>query len=135
MSTDIRAEISQSNPYWISKHRYYELKHFCMQYPEWRRALLAISEYRSGLVGEKGTGKADPTAALASRRIALSKRIDILEQTAYQTDPVIGTYILKGVISGLSYDSTKARIEIPCCKDVYYHLYRRFFWLLDRARD
>lgn len=74
-------------------------------------------------------------AAIASRRIELSKKIDILEQAALQTDSVIGEYILKGVISGLSYDSMKARIEIPCCKDMYYHLYRRFFWLLDRMRD
>ena len=135
MSTDIRSELSKANPYWISKHRYYELKHFCMQYPEWRRALLAISEYKSGLSGKQGNQQADPTAAIASRRIELSKRIDILEQAAHQTDPVIGEYILKGVISGLSYDSMKARIEIPCCKDMYYHLYRRFFWLLDRMRD
>lgn len=135
MSTDIRAEISKENPYWISKHRYYELKHFCMQYPEWTRSLLAISEYRSGLMGVKGNQQADPTAAIASRRMALSRKIDILEEAAYQTDPVIGRYILKGVISGHSYDVMKARIEIPCCKDVYYHLYRRFFWLLDRARD
>ena len=35
MSTQIRPEISQKNPYWIPKHRYYELKHFVMQYPAW----------------------------------------------------------------------------------------------------
>ena len=26
-------------------------------------------------------------------------------------------------------------LNIPCCKDVYYNLYRRFFWLLNKARD
>lgn len=35
MSTQIRPETSQKNPYWIPKHRYYELKHFVMQYPAW----------------------------------------------------------------------------------------------------
>lgn len=34
-----RAEISKKNPHYISKHRYYELKHFCLQYPEWKHAL------------------------------------------------------------------------------------------------
>ena len=30
MSTVIRPEISEKNKYWISKHRYYELKHLCL---------------------------------------------------------------------------------------------------------
>ena len=33
MGTTLRAELSEKNPYWIEKHRYYELKHFCLQYP------------------------------------------------------------------------------------------------------
>lgn len=28
MGTTLRAELSEKNPYWIEKHRYYELKHF-----------------------------------------------------------------------------------------------------------
>lgn len=28
MGNIIRAEVSENNPYWIEKHRYYELKHF-----------------------------------------------------------------------------------------------------------
>ena len=38
MSTLIRPELSETNRYWIEKHRYYELKHFCLQYPLWRHA-------------------------------------------------------------------------------------------------
>lgn len=34
MSTTIRPEVSEKNQYWIEKHRYYELKHFCLQYKE-----------------------------------------------------------------------------------------------------
>ena len=33
MATTIRPVVSSSK---ISKHRYYELKHFCLQYHEWR---------------------------------------------------------------------------------------------------
>lgn len=35
MTTSIRPEISRRNQHHISKHRYYELKHFCLQYREW----------------------------------------------------------------------------------------------------
>ena len=38
MATVIRAEISEKNKYWIDKHRHYELKHFCLQYPSWKKA-------------------------------------------------------------------------------------------------
>lgn len=36
MATTIRPEIARSKPYHISKHRYLELRHFCLQYYEWR---------------------------------------------------------------------------------------------------
>lgn len=38
MSTTIHPELSKKNTYWIEKHRYYELKHFCLQYPIWKEA-------------------------------------------------------------------------------------------------
>lgn len=56
-------------------------------------------------------------------------------QVAIATDAELSSYILKGVTEGWSYDILKARLNIPCCKDVYYNLYRRFFWLLNKARD
>ena len=34
-----RPELSKKSPYWIDKHRYYELKHFCLQYPLWKKEL------------------------------------------------------------------------------------------------
>ena len=44
MGTRIRAELSEKNKYWISRHRYYELKHFCLQYPSWRRTYAALDD-------------------------------------------------------------------------------------------
>lgn len=32
MATTIRPEVSKKSKYWIERHRYYELKHFCLQY-------------------------------------------------------------------------------------------------------
>lgn len=52
MGNIIRAEVSENNPYWIEKHRYYELKHFCLQYPTWKRNYVSLeglsSHYRIG---------------------------------------------------------------------------------------
>ena len=47
MATTIRPELSEKNPYWIEKHRYYELKHFCLQYPIWRKAYASLNSFSS----------------------------------------------------------------------------------------
>ena len=70
----------------------------------------------------------------AEARIFYSDRMDLVKLVAEETDAVLGTYILQAVTNGISYDCLKARLDIPCCKDVYYDLYRRFFWLLNKER-
>ncbi len=136
MSTTLRAELSKKNPYWIPKQRYYELKHFCLQYPAWKKM-------RAMLMGVNGrpvkefifTGEIDdPTARCAEKMAYFSERIGMVELVAMETDAVLGVYILKGVTRGISYDILRMKENIPCSKDVYYELYRRFFWLLDEAR-
>ena len=138
MGTTIRPELSEKNPYWIEKHRYYELKHFCLQYPIWKKAYLALdglAKRPSYLVLFSGQRDlSDPTAKCAEARIFYSNRMELVESVAEETDVVLGTYILQAVTSGISYDCLKARLDIPCCKDVYYDLYRRFFWLLNKER-
>ncbi len=137
MSTKMRAELSKKNPYWIERHRYYELKHFCMQYPLWKKSLNLIDGYSSHspeTVSNMSQLPGDITADRALTRTYYTERIDMVERIAYLTDPVVGRYILKGVTEGVSYEVLKARIDIPCCKDIYYDLYRKFFWLLNKER-
>ena len=139
MGTTIRAELSNKNPYWIERHRYYELKHFCLQYPIWKKEYAAISEIKSHqsdvIVSSEAQFTSDTTSKCAIEKAYYSKRIDMLERTAKLTDPVLGMYILTGVTEGRSYDNLKAIFNIPCCKDAYYDLYRKFFWLLDKERE
>lgn len=136
MSTTTRPELSEKNPYWIEKHRYYELKHFCLQYPIWKKAREALSGFNprsmNAVVFTGGFG--DPTAKCAEARAFYSERMELLEKVAIETDEKLGGYILKAVTQGISYDILRAREEVPCCKDTYYQLYRRFFWILNRAR-
>lgn len=139
MSTVIRAAISERNKYWIEAQRYYELKHFCMQYPIWKTlisTLDSLSRQPEELeVLARTNHISDPTARCAEEREYYLKKMRMVEQAANQTDPDIGVYILEGVTEGFSYDKLNARIQIPCCKNIYYDLYRKFFWLLDQIRD
>ena len=139
MGTNIRSKISKKNQYWISKHRYYELKHFCLQYNSWKREYSNID----GMVvvpldiirGIKSGDITDPTYEKSLKSLYYLNKIKMLEDISKKTDFVLGEYVLKGVINGLSYDVLKARLKIPCGRDTYYNLYRKFFWILDRERD
>ena len=139
MSTSIRPELSPKNCYWIEKHRYYELKHFCLQYPTWRRKYNSLICYPSSwpkLVPPKKTNViSDPVTMFVDERLFYSNRMDMLERVAKETDEKLASYILKAITEGISYDHLRVRTDIPCCKDTYYDLYRRFFWLLSKERQ
>ena len=107
MATLTRPELAKSNKYWLSKHRFYELKHFCMQYQDW-------------IMDGSDNSK---------------HKIKLLKKVAYATDEILGVYILRGITSELSYEQLNARERIPCCKDTYYDLYRKFFWILAYAKE
>lgn len=139
MGTVVRADISSKNPYWIGRHRYYELKHFCLQYPSWKRVCSYIGSIKSKSfeqpsVFDNGTF-GNPTADGAESLIFFKERIAMIEKAAKDTDSTLSDYILKGVTEGVSYDSLKSKLEIPCCRDTYYVLYRKFFWILSKERQ
>lgn len=109
MATEIRPELSEKNPYWIGKHRYYELKHFCLQYPIWKKAynaLLGLSSRPNDLdiFVKSGQVRSDPTARCAESRVSFAKRMELVEQAAIGTDGDLYPYILRGVTEGLSYE-------------------------------
>ena len=138
MATMIRPEVSRRNEYWISKHRHYELKHFCLQYPDWKKEYItlgvpSVSTAVMDLIPASGD-PGDPTAIFAMRRVYYAERIDLIEKIARETDRYLYEYILRAVTEGLSYTYLKTRLKIPCGRDMYYDRYRRFFWLLNEAR-
>lgn len=139
MGTVIRAEVSTKNKYWIDKHRHYELKHFCLQYPMWKKAYTDFSDISIPLsmIGGINTSNlpGDPTAKRALMRAYYSDKMNLIETVAKETDKYLWAYILKAVTEGLSYTYLKNKLDIPCGKDMYYDRYRRFFWLLSEARE
>lgn len=137
MSTTIRPEISQKKNYWIERHRYYELKHFCLQYPIWRKACAGLDGLaKHNIAAQRSSGEiSDPTGKAAEAREWYIDRMKLVEKTANNTDSIIAPYILKGVTEGRSYDYLRLQHNIPCGKDMYYNLYRRFFWLLSKERQ
>ena len=136
MSTIIRPEVSKKNQYWISKHRFYELKHFCLQYPEWKEELKQIPVEPSitfDKVGQ-GHGVSDPTYNAVLRRENLTDKLKMVEDAARLCSNNLGRYVLIAVILGMSYETLLGRYQIPCCKETYYEAFRKFFWVLSKIR-
>ena len=134
MGTVIRPEISEKNTYYISKHRFYELKHFCLQYPDWvkaRKEIDGLPNKASGTTEHVNGGKTpDPTALFAEARLYYSERIEMVENAAKKAADDLYKLLLHSVTEGVPY----SKLDPPCCKEVWYAMYRKFFWLLDAAR-
>ena len=140
MATTIRTELSEKNPWWIPRQRYYELKHFCLQYPDWKIQLKVIDGYQhqaefTDMPKDVSNDIFDPVARTAEARDKLEKKISMVELAAREAEADLSDYILKGITEGIPYSILQFKIGIPCCKDVYYDRYRKFFWILDKLRD
>lgn len=127
----LKNELSENSKYHLSKHRYLELKHFCLQYPEWRERLNAITDISAIDPGRLGSGQlANETERIAIEKAALRNKINRVENTAMKADPDLWIYILKGVTEERAYTYLRNTMGAPCSKNMYYDRYRRFFWLL-----
>ena len=124
--------------YEISPHRFKELYHYCLQYNEWKDKL----KYKCDTVKSieitdmpVAHNNSDLTQSMAIQRVELSKKCELIEQTAIEADADLYPYILKAVTNeGISYNYLKMVCGIPCGKDMYYDRRRKFYWLLSQKK-
>lgn len=142
MATVTRPELSEKNRWWISKHRYYELRHFCLQYPEWKALIEEIDGFPQTAAGAQepiNSGKTgDPTPAYAEARMAVNRKIQMVEKAAFEAcdHQFWYTILIPAVTAGESYDKLEARFGMmPISRSEWYSVYRKFFWMLDKMRD
>lgn len=120
--------------YGISKHRYNELKAFCLQYEEKKnkikRGLSGISYER--LLGGAGTG--NPTEQAAMKNAMYQKDCEMIEQAAVAAGSEIYPYIIKSVTENLPYrfiEYDNKLGKIPMGKTEFYARKKLFFHILD----
>lgn len=119
--------------YNISNAMYRELLYFCRQYDDKRqragmaRGLSAVKT--DGM--PHGTGTGDPTAAKAARAARLQADVDLIDQTAREAADELAPYLIRNVTRGVPY----ACLEMPCGKNEFWRIRKRFFYLLAQKRD
>ena len=96
--------------YKLSKHRFYELKHFCLQYPEWK-------QFYENADGWSGQG--DTTSRDGITRATIRTYVEMVEDCARLTGIDILPYV---TVQG---KSLPIELRYP---------YQMFFWLLSKRR-
>ena len=135
MGTNIRNSISESNPYYISKHEYLMAKHFALQYSEWKKKRKEIESrisYGLRIGGGKNETIVNPIEKAVDDAEKYIFRMNLVEQAAKIAGEDIWEIVLLGVTSECNYEYLRLVKNIPCCKDVYYRMYRKFYWVLNQ---
>lgn len=137
MSTLIRPEISKKKDFYIEKHRYYELKHFCLQYPEWKRHLKE-NTYIKGASIVKVSGDqiefSDKVFEVSERDLKYQTNIGIVERACVEADSELYLYLLMCVTEGATYEYLRGIKQMPCGRSKFYQAYRKVFWILDKLK-
>lgn len=110
--------------YWVEKYRYQELRYFCLQYPTWKRAANRLLNDHLKVHSD------DPVCEIASRRENYLSKMKLVETTCIKMDPKLWPWLLLAVSHGVRYE----RLDIPCSKEEFVQLYRKFFWTLDQDK-
>lgn len=129
-----RNELKPSNKYYLPKHRSLELKHFCLQYNQWKKELHEISYIPQRSDVYVDSELSDNTSRIAEQRARLSRYVKLIEDAAQETDPFLAPYILKGVTKETTFESLDLLDNIPCGKSTYYDRRHKFFYILDKYR-
>lgn len=140
MSTVIRSEVKEKNKYHIGKHRYYELKHFCLQYWDWKKKLVELEETdglrspRFEVPKPSNTALHDDISELALQRRILKANMALVEDNVRSADKDLYWYLMKTITEGIPYVNLRTKYDIPCGQKMFYDRYRKFFWLLDKEK-
>lgn len=142
----MKPEVSKKSEWWIPKERYYELKHFCLQYDLWKKAYerIDIQANDPSKVIVAKTEHFDPIQAAVESKEKWYEKMHMVDwacdyATSYAFSikkPEEAKLLKEAVTKGYSFEKMEARYStFPVSRDVYYESYRRFFWILDKVRD
>lgn len=121
----------------LSKHRYYELLHWCLQYPEWEATIQRIKFLPEVMDSRQRNSKwiaKRKTEDLGTLLAELSANRELVQRVCHNAGSEIYPWLLLAVTRGTSFNELKMVHEIPCEKDMFYDRRRRFFLLLDKEK-
>ena len=116
----------------ITNAKYNELRYFCKQYyekkDELRHSYGSVSVYNNGASQNNTIGK--PTEQTAIKNVMLRNDIELIEETAKETDQYLSSWLIKNVAEGIPYEW----MDVPISRTKFYDARRYFFYLLSQKR-
>ena len=125
--------------YGISAKRYKELCGFCEQYPEWKEELEELkpeikSQCIDGMPYSQTNAINDETCDLAIKRVNVSKKIKMIEDTAKEASPEMWEYIIKSACYEQPFWYLRDISKIPMSETSFLDRRRYVFYLLSQKR-
>lgn len=125
----------KTSKYYVPEQVYLTVVHFCRQYPLWK-AELEINpntqkaiDYSRDVV--QTSNQFDQTSEIAMDRKMIEDKKELVEKTAHEVAGVLAEWLLLGVGHGLTYYQLVDK-GIPCGKDMYYDIRRKFYFVLSK---
>ena len=121
----------------MSKHRYLELKHFCLQYFEWEKAVNEITKFPRMDFSENISSPefSDMTGNTAIDISYYTSRMDAVKKVCHMADEGIEKWLFLALTKDYTYPYLKSVLDIPCGRDYFYERYRRALWILSDIRE
>lgn len=127
---------TENSKYYIPKEVFLTAVHFCKQYPLWLAELSTYPNANKGVSYDRDvvqtSNLSDTTAEMATRRAEMARKKNLVDSTA---EEVGGKKYGRWIVQGVCFDFpffTLADRGIPCGKDLYYQMRRRFYYELSK---
>ena len=129
-------DLKLSKEYSISRHRYRELKEFCLQYEEKKSELNQIytSSSVSPEIAVMGGIPGKPTEQKAMRASQLKGEIELIDSCIEEAcEGAVGLTepLKRNITLGIGFESLG---YVPCGVRVFYKCRRKFFFILNKEK-
>lgn len=119
----------------LSKHEFYTVYHFALQYPQWVDEYNSLADTARCIRYDKDRVQASVTPDMVEKaaisRAELKDKMTIVEDTARECGDDLGIYILRAVTTeGATFNYLKTYMHMPYEQTAYYKARRRFYYLL-----
>lgn len=117
--------------YYVPKETFLTVVHYCKQYPLWVDELSIEPDMNKGIDYDRERVQTSPSADqvpnIAIRRAEIDRKRKQLEDTAHMVADDLAPWVIRGACYDLPYHYLRTQ-GIPCGKDLYYSLRRKFYY-------
>lgn len=129
-----KTTISKRNPYYMDEETYMTVSHYAKRYPALKKELKDLPVLNG--VSYEGdhvqtSNQSDPTYQLAVRRSYLMGKIEAIESSCMEADPILYKWLIQGLCYKRPWEYLSSH-GCPCGYVRYYNTRLRALWLLSR---